>query len=68
MKRSAETIARAITEYRRKYPTKAVICGFPEATAEAVIEAGGSLPERDDVRSERDGGRRPEEGICWSFQ
>lgn len=68
VKRSAETIARAITEYRRRHPTKAVICGFPEATAEAVIEAGGSLPETDNVRSEREDGRRPDEGTCWSFQ
>jgi hypothetical protein len=37
-------VARAVHEYRRRYPGKAVICSLPGADPWTVVSAGGSLP------------------------
>ena len=42
--RSDASIARAVREYRSRYPDKAVLCSLEPAGGWAVLAAGGSLP------------------------
>ena len=54
-KRTPESIAQGLREYRKKYPTKAVIGSFPDADADAelVVSAGGSFPNSVNVNAQR---------------
>jgi hypothetical protein len=43
-RRSDAEVARQVSEYRRRYPDKAILCSLSGAGGWAVLAAGGSLP------------------------
>lgn len=42
--RSTAALARMVREYRRQYPSKAIVCSLQPADGWAIVAAGGSVP------------------------
>jgi Family of unknown function (DUF6298) len=44
-KQTPESMARAVREYRRRYPDKVILCSLDRPDGWAVLAAGGSVPQ-----------------------
>jgi hypothetical protein len=58
--RSDAQTARQVREYRSRYPDKAVLCSFDKANGWAVLAAGGSVPNLQNLNDDPKKGSDPQ--------